>query len=144
MHHARVVPLSGPLTLESETSMAAKCAYVEKVGAVYYVRKRIPRAWRGRVAGDVLRLSLGTKDRAQALKWGLEALAVFEELLRMEPGEALKHLTRRLIDEQLVEPSAMTGADLVRRRALGSVGNKIIRRARDELGLGENLDGIYQ
>lgn len=124
--------------------MAAKCAYVEKVGAVYYVRKRIPRAWQGRVAGDVLRLSLGTKDRAQALRWGLEALAVFEELLRMEPGEALKHLTRRLIDEQLVEPSAMTGADLVRRRALGSVGGKIIRRARDELGLGENLDGIYQ
>ena len=24
--------------------MAAKCAYVEKIGAVYYVRKRIPRA----------------------------------------------------------------------------------------------------
>ena len=37
--------------------MAAKCAYVEKIGAVYYVRKRIPRAWTGRVAGDVLRLS---------------------------------------------------------------------------------------
>lgn len=39
------------------------------------------------------RLSLRTKDRAQALRWGLGALAVFEELLRMEPEEALKHLT---------------------------------------------------
>lgn len=55
-----------------------------KVGAVYYVRKRIPRAWQGRVAGDVLRLSLGTKDRAQALRWGLEALVVFEQLLGVE------------------------------------------------------------
>lgn len=42
MHHARVVPLSGPLALESKTRMAAKCAYVEKVGTIYYVRKRIP------------------------------------------------------------------------------------------------------
>jgi len=33
--------------LESEKVMAAKCAYVEKVGAVYYVRKRIPSAWKG-------------------------------------------------------------------------------------------------
>ncbi|AEQ53872.1 site-specific integrase [Pelagibacterium halotolerans] len=123
--------------------MAAKCAYVEKVGAVYYVRKRIPRAWIGQVRGDVLRLSLRTKDRAEALKWGLEALAVFEDLLRMAPEEALKHLTQRLIDEQMLRPEEMTGADLVRRRALGSVGSKIIRRAREELRLGENLDGIY-
>ncbi|HVY15705.1 MAG TPA: site-specific integrase [Rhodopila sp.] len=124
--------------------MAAKCAYVEKVGAIYYVRKRLPRAWQGRVAGTVLRLSLGTKDRAEAIRRGLEALAVFEELLRMEPQEALKHLTQRLIDEQLLQPAAMSGADLVRRRALGSVGNKIIRRAREELGLGEHLDTVYQ
>ena len=124
--------------------MAAKCAFIEKVGAVYYVRKRIPRAWKGRVDGEVLRLSLRTKDRTQALKRGLEALAVFEELLSMGPEEALKHLTRQLIDEQLLKPKEMTGADLVRRRALANVGAKIIRRAREELGLGENLDAIYQ
>lgn len=124
--------------------MAAKCAYVEKVGAVYYVRKRIPRAWGGRVMGEVLRLSLRTKDRAKALMLGLEALAVFEDLLRMEPEDALKHLTRRLIDEQLLRPDDMTGADLVRRRALGHVGAKIIRQAREEMRLGEHLDGIYQ
>lgn len=124
--------------------MAAKCAYVERVGAVYYVRKRIPHAWKGRVKGDVLRLSLRTKDRVKALILGLEALAVFEDLLRMEPEDALKQLTRRLIDEQLLRPHDMTGADLVRRRALGSVGAKIIRQARQELRLGEHLDGIYQ
>ena len=38
----------------------------------------------------------------------------------------------------------MTGSDLVRRRALANVGTKIVRRAREELGLGENLDAIYQ
>ncbi|MGN6683952.1 MAG: DUF6538 domain-containing protein, partial [Devosia sp.] len=135
---------SGPTDTSRERSMAAKCAYVEKVGAIYYVRKRLPRAWQGRVAGTVLRLSLGTKDRAEAIRWGLEALAVFEELLRMEPEEALKHLTQRLVDEQLLLPVAMSGADLVRRRALGSVGSRIIRRAREELGLGEHLDAIYQ
>jgi len=124
--------------------MAAKCAYVEKVGAVYYVRKRVPRAWQGHITGEVLRLSLGTKERAQAIKWGLEALAVFEDLLGMAPEDALKHLTLRLIEEQLVEPANMSGADLVRRRALGSVGGKIIRRAREELGLGQHLDAIYQ
>lgn len=124
--------------------MAAKCAYVEKVGAVYYVRKRIPRAWKGRVEGDVVRFSLRTKDRALALKWGLEALAVFEELLRMAPEDALKHLTRRLVDEQLLLPEAMTGADLARRRALGNVGAKIIREARKNLGLGEHLDALYR
>ncbi|MGV8856622.1 MAG: DUF6538 domain-containing protein, partial [Devosia sp.] len=124
--------------------MAAKCAYVERVGAVYYVRKRIPHAWKGRVTGDVLRLSLRTKDRVKALILGLEALAVFEDLLRMEPEDALKQLMRRLIDEQLLRPHIMTGADLVRRRALGSVGAKIIRQARQELRLGEHLDAIYQ
>ncbi|NMA96682.1 MAG: hypothetical protein GX970_00995, partial [Phyllobacteriaceae bacterium] len=144
MHDARVVPLSGPLALESETNMAAKCAYVEKVGAIYYVRKRIPRAWTGRVEGEVVRLSLRTKDRVTAIKRGLEALAVFEELLRMEPKDALMHLTRRLIDEQMLRPEAMTGDDLARRRALESVGAKIIKRARQDLDLGENLDGIYQ
>ncbi|WP_332719418.1 DUF6538 domain-containing protein [Pelagibacterium mangrovi] len=124
--------------------MAAKCAYVEKVGAVYYVRKRIPQAWKGRMEGEVVRFSLRTKDRALALKWGLEALVVFEELLRMEPEDALKHLTRRLVDEQLLLPEAMTGADLARRRALGNVGAKIIREARKDLGLGEHLDAIYR
>ena len=84
--------------------MAAKCAFIEKVGAVYYVRKRIPRAWKGRVDGEVLRLSLRTKDRKQALVRGLEALAVFEELLSMDPEKALKHLTRQLINEQLLKP----------------------------------------
>jgi integrase len=144
MHHARVVPLSGPLALELDTSMAAKCAYVEKIGAIYYVRKRIPRAWNGRVEGEVLRMSLRTKDRVTAIKRGLEALAVFEELLQMEPKDALMHLTRRLIDEQMLRPEAMTGDDLARRRALESVGTKIIKRARQDLDLGENLDGIYQ
>lgn len=144
MHDACVVPFSGPLALESETSMAAKCAYVEKVGAVYYVRKRIPRAWSGRVEGEVVRMSLRTKDRATAIKRGLEALAVFEELLRMELKDALMHLTRRLIDEQMLRPEAMTGEDLTRRRALESVGARIIKRARQELDLGENLDGIYR
>lgn len=124
--------------------MAAKCAYVEKVGAIYYVRKRIPRAWTGRVEGEVVRLSLRTKDRVTAIKRGLEALAVFEDLLRMEPKDALMHLTRRLIDEQMLRPEAMTGDDLARRRALESVGAKIIKRARQDLDLGENLDGIYQ
>jgi len=42
----------------------------------------------------------------------------------------LEHLTRRLVDEQL-----LPGADLVRRRALGNVGAKIIREARRNLGL---------
>ena len=107
-------PISGHL-LESETVMAAKCAYVEKVGAVYYVRKRIPRAWIGRVRGDVLRLSLRTKDRAEALKWGLEALAVFEDLLRMEPEEALKHLTQRLIDKQMLQASPRPACRTTRR-----------------------------
>jgi hypothetical protein len=144
MHHARVVPLSGPLALELDTSMAAKCAYVEKIGAIYYVRKRIPRAWNGRVEGEVLRMSLRTKDRVTAIKRGLEALAVFEELLQMEPKDALMHLTRRLIDEQMLRPEAMTGDDLARRCALESVGTKIIKRARQDLDLGENLDGIYQ
>lgn len=37
----------------------------------------------------------------------------------------------------------MTGADLVRRRALSNVGAKITRRAREELQLGDNLDSIY-
>lgn len=124
--------------------MAAKCAYVEKVGAIYYVRKRIPRAWTGRVEGEVVRLSLRTKDRVTAIKRGLEALAVFEDLLRMEPKDALMHLTRRLIDEQMLRPEAMTGDDLARRRALESVGAKIIKRARQDLDLGANLDGIYQ
>jgi hypothetical protein len=124
--------------------MAAKCAYVEKVGAIYYVRKRIPQAWTGRVESEVVRLSLRTKDRVTAIKRGLEALAVFEELLRMEPKDALMHLTRRLIDEQMLRPEAMTGDDLARRRALESVGAKIIKRARQDLDLGENLDGIYQ
>lgn len=144
MHDACVVPLSGSLALESETAMAAKCAYVEKVGAVYYVRKRIPRAWNSQAEGEVVRMSLRTKDRATALKRGLEALAVFEELLSMEPKDALMHLTRKLIDEQMLRPEDMTGADLVRRRALGNVGSKIIRRAREELRLGENLDAVYQ
>lgn len=124
--------------------MAAKCAYVEKIGAVYYVRKRIPRAWKRPAEGNVVRMSLRTKDRVTALKWGLEALAVFEELLSMEPKDALMHLTRQLIDEQLLKPEDMTGADLVRRRALGNVGVKVIGRAREELHLGENLDSIYQ
>lgn len=124
--------------------MAAKCAYVEKVGAVYYVRKRIPRAWNGRVEGEVVRMSLRTKNRVTAIKRGLEALAVFEELLRMEPKDALMHLTRRLIDEQMLRPEAMTGEDLTRRRALESVGARIVKWARQELDLGENLDGIYQ
>lgn len=124
--------------------MAAKCSYVEKVGAIYYVRKRFPRAWKGRVSGEVVRLSLRTKDRAQALRWGLEALAVFEKLLRMEPGEALMYLTQSLIDEQLLQPTEMTGADLIRRRALGNVGAKIIRRAREDLQLGSELDTIYR
>lgn len=91
-----------------------------------------------------MRLSLRTKDRVTALKWGLEALAVFEELLGMEPKDALMHLTRRLIDVQLLQPEAMTGGDLIRRRALGSVGARIIKRARRDLNLGEYLDGIYQ
>jgi len=60
--------------------MAAKCAYVEKVGGVYYVRKRIPRAWKGGAEGEVLRLSLRTKDRAQALNWSLEALVQHKSL----------------------------------------------------------------
>lgn len=124
--------------------MAAKCAYVEKVGAVYYVRKRIPRAWNRQAEGEVVRMSLRTKDRLTALKRGLEALAVFEELLRMEPKDALMQLTRQLIDEQLLQPEDMTGTDLVRRRALESVGAKIIKRARQDLDLGENLDAIYQ
>src|SRR5690554_2920077 len=122
MHDARVLVRSPAVQCESEKIMAAKCAYVEKVGSVYYVRKRIPRAWKGRVRGDAVRLSLRTKDRV----------------------EALQHLTRRLIDEQLLRPENMTGADLIRRRALGNVGNKIIRRAREELQLGENIDGIYR
>ena len=124
--------------------MAAKCAYVEKVGAVYYVRKRIPRAWSGRGEGEVVRMSLRTKDRVTAIKRGLEALAVFEELLQMKPKDALMHLTRRLIGEQMLRPEAMTGEDLTRRRALESVGARIIKRARQDLNLGENLDGIYQ
>lgn len=77
--------------------MAAKCAYVEKIGAVYYGRRRIPRACKG-----------------------------------------------RLVDEQLLLPDAMTGADLVRRRALGNVGARIIREARNTLGLGEHLDALYR
>ena len=124
--------------------MAAKCAYVEKVGAVYYVRKRIPRAWNRQAEGEVVRMSLRTKNRVTALKRCLEALAVFEELLGMEPKAALMQLTRQLVDEQLLQPEDMTGADLVRRRALGNVGAKIIGRAREELGLGDNLDAIYQ
>lgn len=60
MHHACVVPLSGPLALESEASMATKCAYVEKVGEVYYVRKRIRRGWNGQVEAEVVRMSLRT------------------------------------------------------------------------------------
>ena len=124
--------------------MAAKCAYVEKVGAVYYFRKRIPRAWNGQLEDEVVRMSLRTRDRVTAIKRGLGALAVFEELLRMGPRDALMHLTRRLIDEQMLQPEAMTGDDLIRRRALGSVGARIIKRARRDLNLGENLDGIYQ
>lgn len=144
MHNACVLsPLRfvGP---ESENAMAAKCSYIEKVGAIYYVRKRIPRAWKGKGGGEVLRLSLRTKDRAQALRWGLEALAVFEELLRMEPAEALKHLTRRLIEEQLLRPEDMTGADLIRRRALGNIGAKIIRNAREENLPTEQINAIYR
>src|SRR5690606_40363896 len=115
MHHARVVPLSGLLALESETSMAAKCAYVEKVGAVYYVRKRIPRAWNRQAEGEIVRMSLRTKDRVTAIKRGLETLAVFEELLGMGPKDALTQLTRQLIDEQLIQPEDMTGTELIRR-----------------------------
>jgi hypothetical protein len=109
--------------------MAAKCGYVEKVGSVDYVRKRIPRAWSASAEGVVLRLSLRTKDRPEALRRGLEALVVFEELLQMEPRDAVMHLTRRLVEEQLLRPEAMTGGDLNRRRALGHVGTRIIRRA---------------
>jgi hypothetical protein len=128
----------------SEDAKAAKCAYLEKVGAVYYVRKRIPRASKGRGTGEMLRLSLRTKERTRAIRLALEALAVFEDLLRLEPQDALNKLTRYLVDEQLRQPAEMTGADLIRRRALGSAGAKIIRRARQELHLGEHLDGIYQ
>jgi hypothetical protein len=31
--------------------MAAKCAYVQKVGAVHYVRKQLPYAWSERLRG---------------------------------------------------------------------------------------------
>jgi len=70
MHYARAHADLRFVRLESEIIMAAKCAFIEKVGAVYYVRKRIPRAWKGRVDGEVLRLSLRTKDRMQALRFG--------------------------------------------------------------------------
>lgn len=93
---------------------------------------------------NVVRLSLRTKDRAQALRWGLEALAVFEELLRMDPAEALKHLTQRLVEEQVLKPEDMTGADLIRRRALGSIGAKIIRNARDDNQPTEQINAIYR
>ncbi|MBO9588523.1 DUF6538 domain-containing protein [Devosia sp.] len=85
-------------------SMAAKCAYVEKIGAVYYVRKRIPHACKRQAEGDAVRMSLRTKDRVTALKWGLEALAVFEELLSTEPKDALMHLTGSLLTSNCASP----------------------------------------
>lgn len=44
MHYACVLSRSGSLSLSRKNAMAAKCSYIEKVGAIYCVRKRIPRA----------------------------------------------------------------------------------------------------
>ena len=76
MHDARVVllpPVSRARVGEDHGGQMRLC---RKDRCGLYVRKRIPRAWKGRVEGEVVRLSLRTKDRALALKWGLEALAV--------------------------------------------------------------------
>lgn len=48
--------------------MAAKASYVEKVGSVYYVRKRIPRAGSRTFGEGTLRMSLRTSDRPTAVR----------------------------------------------------------------------------
>ncbi len=111
--------------------MAAKCAYVEKVGAVYYVRKRIPRAWSLTFGHGVLRMSLRTTYRPTALRLGLGALAVFEQLLSRETEDGLIHLMECIIREMDLQPEDMTTDDLVRRNALSMIGRKLIRRAAD-------------
>ncbi|WP_366246979.1 DUF6538 domain-containing protein [Devosia sp. 67-54] len=97
--------------------MAAKCAYVEKVGAVYYVRKRLPRAWQGRVAGTVLRLSLGTRDRASR-KWPRADEP--PQLLHVLMCGSRQHIPSRQVDQDHVVASdlARQGLQNVPGRAL--------------------------
>jgi hypothetical protein len=76
-------------------------------------------------------MSLRTSDRPTALRLGIGALAVFEELLSMETEDGLIHLMERIIQELDLSPEDMTSEDLIRRRALQMIGNKLIRRVGD-------------
>ncbi len=118
--------------------MAAKASYVEKVGSIYYVRQRIPRAWSQTFGDGVLRLSLRTSDRPTALRLGVGALSVFEELLSKETADGLIHLMEHIIQELDLNPDDMTREDIIRRRALQVIGAKLIRRVGDV----EVVDGI--
>jgi integrase len=111
--------------------LAAKASYVEKVGSVYYVRKRIPRAWSQTFGDGVLRMSLRTSDRPTALRLGVGALSVFEELLSKETADGLIHLMEHIIQELDLNPDDMTRDDIIRRRALQVIGAKLIRRVGD-------------
>lgn len=111
--------------------MAAKASYVEKVGSIYYVRKRIPRAWSQTFGDGVLRMSLRTSDRTTALRLGVGALSVFEELLSKETADGLIHLMEHIIQELDLNPDDMTREDIIRRRALQVIGAKLIRRVGD-------------
>jgi hypothetical protein len=92
----------------------------------------------------MLRLSLRAKDRAVAMRPGLWALVVFEDLLRMETQEALKHVLRRLIDEQLLRPEAMRDDNLARRRALGAVAAKLMGKARGEFNVNAMFPSLFE
>ena len=111
--------------------MAAKASYVEKVGSIYYVRKRLPHAWSQAFGDGVLRMSLRTSDRPTALRLGVGALSVFEELLSKETADGLIHLMEHIIQELDLDPEDITREDIIRRRALQVIGAKLIRRVGD-------------
>lgn len=76
-------------------------------------------------------MSLRTSHRPTALRLGVGALAVFEELLSMETEAGLIHLMEHIIQELDLRPEDMTSDDVIRRRALQIVGNKLIRQVGD-------------
>lgn len=76
-------------------------------------------------------MSLRTSDRPTALRLGVGALSVFEELLSKETKDGLIHLMEHIIQELDLNPDDMTREDVIRRRALQVIGAKLIRRVGD-------------
>jgi hypothetical protein len=76
-------------------------------------------------------MSLRTSDRPTALRLGVGALSVFEELLSRETADGLIYLMEHIIQELNLDPQDMTRQDIIRRRALQVIDAKLIRRVGD-------------